>query len=503
MIENPPPLWKHQERAIELACAVPDYGFLFEPGCGKTRTTIEVLRHRFNSAKRVYRTLILCPLIVTENWRDEFEKHSKIDLSRIVIIQGNAKKREKTWERAMQKYQGSFIAVTNYDKLVEMREVEEKGKATRKNVSDVLAMLRKWGPEILISDESHKCKELKASRTQAVLELASRDLNPSIKHRHILTGTPVLKDPMDLFSQFLILDGGQTFGKEFWPFKLRYMEDKNAKWKGKPNYFPAWDIKPGALDEINARIKSRSMYVKKADCLDLPPLVRKRIYVGMSPQQEKHYQEMKREFITFINGEACTAPLALTKALRLLQIASGYVQTETGKAVALKATPKMEALTELLSELAPYHKVIVWATFHENYAEIRRVCEKLKLGFVEVHGDVPNKEKFENVAKFNSDPEARVFIGHPGSGGIGINLVASSYAIFYSRGFSYGDDTQAEARNHRGGSEIHEKITRIDLVCRGTIDEHVLERLEKKEEISSRVLSELALQLQEENDCFS
>jgi SNF2 family DNA or RNA helicase len=81
-----------------------------------------------------------------------------------------------------------------------------------------------------------------------------------------------------------------------------------------------------------------------------------------------------------------------------------------------------------------------------------------------------------------------VLIGHPGSGGIGVNLTASSVSIFYSRGFSLEHDIQAEARNYRGGSERHDKITRIDLVAPGTIDEEVVRKLHAKQTISDVIL---------------
>jgi hypothetical protein len=99
------------------------------------------------------------------------------------------------------------------------------------------------------------------------------------------------------------------------------------------------------------------------------------------------------------------------------------------------------------------------------------------------------------VELYNNDPSCRVCIGHPGSGGIGINLVnklsTQSYSIFYSRNFSLEYDIQAEARNYRGGSEHYEKITRIDLVATGTIDEQIMACLRDKKVISAQILQDL------------
>jgi SNF2 family DNA or RNA helicase len=262
-------------------------------------------------------------------------------------------------------------------------------------------------------------------------------------------------------------------------------------------YFPKWEVVPGALEDINQKIFVKGMRVEKKDCIDLPPMVYQTIKVPMEGEQARLYKEMKKDLITFLKDKAVTATMAMTKAMRLMQIASGYAKTAEGEEISLGQTPKQVALKELLEELTPNHKVLVWAVWKENYAQIRQVCEELGVGYTEVHGDIPSGQKFANVDRFNTDSKCRVLIGHPGSGGIGINLVVASYSIFYSRNFSLEQSLQAEARNYRGGSleAGHEKITRIDLVCEGTIDELVSEKLAMKEEIGEKLLSDLSLEL--------
>lgn len=212
----------------------------------------------------------------------------------------------------------------------------------------------------------------------------------------------------------------------------------------------------------------------------------------MTPMQKAHYDEMKKHFITYVNDKACVGQLAVTKGLRLQQIASGYIKCDDDTIVELKDTPREKALEELLIELTPNHKVIVWSVFHQNYKQIARVCNKLGVKYVECHGKISAKGKHESVRVFNEDASVKVFIGHPGAGGLGINLTVSSYSIFYSRNFSLEQDTQAEARNHRAGSEIHESVTRIDIVATGTIDEHIEKALASKMKIGEDVLKKIA-----------
>jgi non-specific serine/threonine protein kinase len=208
---------------------------------------------------------------------------------------------------------------------------------------------------------------------------------------------------------------------------------------------------------------------------------------------------MKRDFIATLEnprGELDTtiATLAMTKALRLMQIASGFIKTVDKKVVNLGVTPKQEVLKQLLEEITPNHKVIIWAVWKENYEQIRKVCESLGLSYTELTGSIPESDRFKNLECFITDPKCRVLIGNPQSAGSSINLVVASYSIIFSRNFSLEHSLQSEARNYRGGSEIHEKITQYNLVCENTIEELVIKALDNKMEISDKVLrSELLL----------
>ena len=204
---------------------------------------------------------------------------------------------------------------------------------------------------------------------------------------------------------------------------------------------------------------------------------------------------MEDEFIAWVHAKedsgeakAVVAQLAITKALRLMQIASGFAKTEEGIEIEISDNPKIEALSEILDEITDEHKVIVWASFHENYRQLRELCTKRKLEFVELHGGITTKQKEANMEAFENNRKVRVCIANPAAAGIGVNLVQASYSVFFSRNFSLEHDLQAESRNYRGGSEIHEKVTRIDLVAEDTIDEQALDAIANKQNIADIIL---------------
>jgi len=215
--------------------------------------------------------------------------------------------------------------------------------------------------------------------------------------------------------------------------------------------------------------------------------------VELSAEQQAPYNQMKRDFIAFVNGElnagvpqAIVAKIAITKLLRLQQIVSGFAKTESGESVQLKDVPRRTVLKELLETITVDHKVIVWSVFKQNYIMIEDVCEKLGIQYTSITGQT--KDKAAAAHEFNTDPNVKVLIGNPSAGGVGINLVAASYMIYYSRDFKLSSDLQSEARSHRKGSEIHKKITRINLEAPGTIDELISEALKNKQNISKEVI---------------
>lgn len=465
------PLWLHQLSAIEKAKSLNEMALFFQVGTGKTRTTIEILRHNYNKHKKILRTFVICPKSVMGNWKNEIFKFSKIPAAHVFLLEGTLDKRISLLAKCPE----NSIFIMNYESFAFDKFV----KATLMNP-----------PNILILDESHRVKGIQAKRTKNLIKLsqsmkAKADLAHEPIYRYILTGTPVLQNMMDLFSQFQILDCGKTLGSNYFAYRATYFYDKNA-FMSKQKHFPNWQPKPNSEEKLKDLIAAKVVLANKDECLDLPPLVKTELEVDLSPEQKRHYNEMKKEFITFCESGVVTAQLAITKALRMQQILSGYLQLESGDIVKIEENPRAAALEELLEDITPTEKVIIWSIFHYDYEMIKGICKKLGLKYSEVTGLVKDKQK--ELDMFEKDPECRVMIASPKAGGVGVNMIAASTMIYYSRSYSLEDDIQSEARNYRGGSEVHKKITRIDLVARGTVDELVLKALREKKNLADRIL---------------
>ena len=357
--------------------------------------------------------------------------------------------------------------------------------------------LLEWAPEIIILDEAHMIKNYQAKRTKAVIKLGDRAI-----HRYVSTGTLILNSVKDVFSVWRFLDKGETFGRNYHVFINKYMEDENAAWSGKPNHFTKLVAKADMYEELTEHIFKKATRKTKAEVLkDLPPLVKVKRTVELGTQQKKYYKEMERDFVTFVqeqkkNGEhsgAVIANLAVTKALRLQQIVTGYVATDDGQEIIIEDNPRLKETRELLEEivLSGRNKCILWCAFKANYVMLSKLCTELGIEHVFLTGEQSLEEKRNAMDEFNNTDSCRVIIANRRAGGIGINLVAASYSIIYSRNFSLGDELQSEARNHRGGSQMHERITKIDLCARDTIDELVLEALSNKQDIATTIVDRI------------
>jgi SNF2 family DNA or RNA helicase len=467
--------WSHQLEAIDLAAHRNEFALFMEQGTGKTPTAINILRAKYQQNQRVLNTLILCPQIVIENWKKEFLAHSEVPESFVHCIRGSDRQRAELARQALRLSRDTGgqgqILITNYEAVL-MKDFYQ-------------VLLNEFAPVAIVLDESHKIKSMESIRTRAVLALGRK-----AQFRYILSGTPVVNSVFDIFSQFLFLDKGETFGEKFYGFRGMYFKDVNAAMP-RHCYFPDWQLREGSLDEINKRIYRKAYRKTKAECLDLPPLVRQIIEVPLTNWQTKVYRAMERDAVATVNEKTISADLAIKKALRLQQIVTGFVTEDSGEIEHIPHS-RINILEEVIETIPLHEKFIIWATFKQNYIEIRELLNRLKIAYGEIHGDVSGKIQQAAVNDINNPSSGmRAVIAHPASGGTGVNLTGASYAIFYSRNFNWGDDNQAESRNHRGGSEVHRKITRIDLVSPGTTDEIVLLALRDKKDVSEEVLKHL------------
>jgi SNF2 family DNA or RNA helicase len=306
------------------------------------------------------------------------------------------------------------------------------------------------------------------------------------KYRRILTGFPITKAPLDLYSQCYFLHPELLGYNSYYAFRARYAITQRRQMGGH-----AFDHIVGyqRLDELQESIKYFSTRYKKEDCLDLPSKVYIKRYVEMTPEQKKAYTQMQQEAIMILEEETFSTMNVLTQLMRLQQVVAGSLRSETGETICLKNN-RLQAILDVLEETAG--KVVIFAVFR---TDIERLAEILRKKYGEnsvatYYGDTPQSERQNIITRFQDpDNELKYFISNPQTGGRGITLTEANVIIYYSNSYDLELRIQSEDRIHRIGQ--NDKCTYIDLVSENTVDEHILKTLLNKVKISNEILGEV------------
>jgi len=433
----------HQTISFDFLRKLKRGALFLEMGTGKTKVVIDVLAWLLLGGK-IEKILYIAPNSTLENIQGEFEKHSPVDFS-ISIIRGTKKKRLALLDM------GSQIDIINYEGLY-----------------SVFPKIWSNNYDVVICDESSKIKNPRARRSKLAHKLGER-----VDYKYILTGTPISQSPIDIFSQYKFLDP-TIFGFSYVLFRNEYAV--MGGWMAKEI------VGYQNMDQLRDKIFQCAIRFTKKDCLDLPEKVYEILRIDMEPNQRKAYEEMRRNLITEVKGKTMSVALLITKLVRLQQITSGFiVADDTGKEISIpNGNAKLREIVELMEEILQESKAVIWCRFIRDIHSLGNIFSGYNPSFL--YGAIAPALREKEIKKFQEDPLCRLLIAQPMTGGLGINLTAASYSVHFSNSFSLEERIQAEDRLHRIGQE--NKVTYVDLVCRGTVDEAILKVLKGKRNLA-------------------
>ncbi len=435
--------YEHQVRAFGFCSLVNYSAVLMEQGTGKTMVAICLIGYRALK-QGVRRVLIVCPKPVIPVWPRELKKHVKFEYQ--LTAQYKFKVPDSTEELS--------IWVLNYDKI-----------KTREKI------IKKWDPEYIILDESHKIKNRGTKRSKAITRIG-RDCN----YRTILTGTPLGQSPLDIFSQYLFLDP-DVFGTHWDTFTNRY-----AKMGGFKGYKV---IGHKNLGELAEKVHSIAFRVTKEECLDLPDKVYQNLYCEPGAESKRVYKELEEEFSTIVEGEEVEVDLVISQMMKLRQVTGGILKGEDDRLLSV-AQDKLEALQDYLESRDKGRKAIIFVSFTHEIRFIGNLLAKMGIGFLTLSGATPGEDRNILEETFRQDPSYGIVIIQASTGAEGLDFTVADTAIFYSPFFSFIQYEQACARIHRIGQK--NTCYYINLVMEGTIDEKIVELIKGHSSLSKRLL---------------
>jgi SNF2 family DNA or RNA helicase len=460
----------HQAAYLQRFWKHPVVALFAEMGTGKSFMLI-------NNAALLYDRgdingmLIVAPKGVYRNWyKSELPKHMPEHVPyKMACWSPSPRKAEKMEMEAMLNYvDGLRILIMNIEAF-----------STEKGVTFARTFLRVTNSFMAV-DESTTIKTPNAKRTKNIIKVGRE-----ARFRRIATGSPVTKSPLDLYAQCEFLSADCLNMASYYAFQARYavlVERRMATHTFKQI------VGYRRLDELQKRLDNFSFRVTKEECLDLPDKVYTRREVEMTAEQRKAYDQMKLMALSVIDQGIVSTNNALTQLMRLHQICCGHVKLDDGSEVDFPNN-RIDELLAALEEVDG--KVIIWANYRKD---IERIKNRLQHDYgmtavASYYGDTEAEERQEIVTRFQDPGDSlRFFVGNPRTGGYGLTLTAAKTVIYYSNNFDLEVRLQSEDRAHRIGQTS--KVTYIDLITPGTVDEHIVKALRNKINIASAVLGE-------------
>jgi SNF2 family DNA or RNA helicase len=461
--------YKHQLTALEKSWHKENFAYFMEMGTGKTKVLIDNLAMLYDKGK-VDGALIIAPKGVVKTWYEqELPTHLPDHIENVTVLwQPNiTKSQEEKLNSLFEIETALHILIMNVEAL-----------STDKGVKFAYKFLNSH-KVLMAIDESTTIKTPAAKRTKNII-----DLGEKAKYRRIMTGSPITKNPLDLYTQCYFLDPYLLDHASYYSFRNRYAIMKTMHVRGRSVQVVS---KFQNLSELSDVVKTFSDRVLKEDCLDLPPKNFTKRHIILTHDQRKIYEQMKKAAMAVLNGKVTTTMTVLTQLMRLHQITCGHFTADDGT-TQLIPNNRITELMNILEETEG--KVIIWANYQRDVNQIiKNVTEKYgEDSIVDYYGLTPQEDRQDNIRKFQNGSECRFLIGTPQTGGYGITLTQANTVVYYSNGYDLEKRLQSEDRAHRIGQK--KNVTYIDLIAEDTVDEKIVEALRKKINIASEVLGE-------------
>lgn len=433
-----PALYEHQKKDIQFILSNPIVANLSDPGTGKTRIALEVIRIRRNEG----RTLVICPKsIMQPAWGNDIEKFTP-ELTYNIAYSTNRVEAFTT---------PSDIVITNHDAVT----------ALVKNTHLLNNFVQ------LFIDESTAYKN-ESQRTKAIFKLTK-----FFKYRYIMTGTPYTNSITDVWRQAFILDQGQRLGKSFYRFREHVCTSHTLG-----NGITIWKDKEGIEPVIYQLLSDISIRRTLEECVDIPANTTQIVPFTPNNKHIALYNELEATSILQLKNGTVTAFNAAVLRNKLLQLASGAVYTSnTDYTIIDKA--RYELIADLA--LARPQTIIAFLWRHQ-----RDLIFPLLPNAAIIDGTVPIHERNKIVQRYQQGDLHHLLI-HPQSGAHGLTLTAGHCTIWASPTYSSESFLQLNRRIYRAGQT--KKTETLLIEAKNTVEELVYQKLSGKLEKATLLLN--------------
>lgn len=393
--------------------------------------------------KQVKRVLIISPLsTLNTTWGDTI--FATLPKRTYSVLYGTAEKRRKLLD------QGTDFCIVNHDGF------------------EIIAKHAAGMFDLIIVDEADALKNPSTDRFKAIRRFM--DASPGCR-LWLMTGTPTPNEPTDAWALAKLIES-PYLTHTYSGFKDKVMM-KLGKWKMVP--------RPDSPIEV-AKVLQPSIRFDLKDCVDLPPVVYLKRKAGLSAEQKKAYEAMRKQLVAEVQSGAITAANEAVKTQKLVQIACGVAYDEQGAPIELDCKDRVNELLDAITQVNG--KVIVFVPLTGVQDMLyRKLSQKYKVEIV--NGSVSLNARSAIFNEFQNGSGVDILLAHPATMAHGLTLTSAKAIIWYGPITSNGQYTQANARTERIGKKhstvvIHIAATDLEL--------RMFNRLENKQKLQGILL---------------
>lgn len=463
MSKKPPKPYDHQKASLAFIAKTPRVLDASDPGTGKTRVQIDAFVERFKKNKK--KALVIAPKSLLHSaWEEDFNKfapHIRVSVA-------------KASNRAEAFAEDADVYVTNTDAATWL-------------VKQPASFFKQF--DTLIIDEISMFKHATSQRSKAIAKIKKY-----FKYRAGLTGTPNANKITDVWHPVFLIDDGQRLGTSFYKFRASVCEPKQV---GPRANMVQWTDKPGAELAVAQLISDITIRHEFEKCIDIPANHQYTMSYELPPAQMKSYRSLEKTAMSsFADGKVVTAVNAAVLSNKLLQIASGAIYTDTTYTIddnetilfnqrehSIVNTERYELVADLVA--ARNHSIVFFLWEHQRDALIAQF-EKQGISYAVIDGKVGDNDRRRAVEEYQAGMYQALLV-HPASAAHGLTLTKGTTTIWASPTSNLEWFIQGNRRTYRAGQT--EKTETITIVAKGTIEEHVYQRLTDKNTVQASALS--------------
>jgi len=446
-------LYSFQKEAVAFLKDTNGRGIIaYEMGLGKT-----VIALAFVHSYSLYPVLVVCPKMLIHHW--EREVHKFLKNKEVSILKNDVQDIKD-------------INIINYDRLKKVVELFKENPF-----------------KTIIFDESHFLKNYKAARTRLAINISKK-----CEHVILLTGTPLLNRPIELYTQIKIVNPHLFDYKNY---TERYCNAEIVKIPTRNGIIEVRNVKGASnLDELKEKLKSVMIRKLKKDVLtELPPKIVSVIPVTIENQnyqqllfspelfiEVQKYQEYIKKLEMNAEKEIITDIEQEFNKIRL------YGMIEKLKQEAVRG--KLEQACEFIENMLEQNEKVVVFVHHKF------VVEELKKRFKDalvITGETPPDERIKNLDEFRNNSEKQLLIASIRVAGYGLDLSVSNTAVFLEFDWNYHTHLQCEDRLHRLGQT--QSVNIYYLVALNTIEEKICQLIDAKRKVVAGAIDDLKVEL--------